>query len=176
MDFALTYPEMVKSLVPVDAVVGGWQFSQDWTRDFGVVVAAGRRGNIAEAKQLWLGLPLFGPARQQAPVAERLGAMVDSYSGWLFANADPDMRLQPPAAAQLGKIRVPTLIVLGGRDLPDFHGMADKLAKEIPSARKVLIPGAGHMANMEAPAEFNRIVLEFLTSVGQSPRAPPRGY
>jgi pimeloyl-ACP methyl ester carboxylesterase len=40
--------------------------------------------------------------------------------------------------------------------------MVDKLVSELPHARKVVLPGVAHMLNMEQPAQFNQIVLEFL--------------
>ena len=36
------------------------------------------------------------------------------------------------------------------------------MAQRIPDARLAIIPGAGHMANMENPAAFNDLVLPFL--------------
>ncbi len=41
---------------------------------------------------------------------------------------------------------------------------ADRLASSISGAHKVVIAGAGHMVNMDAPAEFNRAMLAFLDS------------
>jgi pimeloyl-ACP methyl ester carboxylesterase len=49
--------------------------------------------------------------------------------------------------------------------VPDFHVVADALTRGIDGARKVVLPGAGHMANMEAPAAFNREVLAFLAKI-----------
>ena len=62
----------------------------------------------------------------------------------------------------VGALTLPTLVVVGDRDVPDFLGMAERLATSIRGARKVVVPGAGHMVNMERPEEFNRAVLEFL--------------
>jgi pimeloyl-ACP methyl ester carboxylesterase len=36
------------------------------------------------------------------------------------------------------------------------------IAAQVPGARKAVIPDAGHHPNMEHPALFNQIVLEFL--------------
>jgi pimeloyl-ACP methyl ester carboxylesterase len=58
-------------------------------------------------------------------------------------------------------IAVPTLVVVGDRDRP-FLGAADYLAGKIAGARKVVIPDAGHAANIDRPDVFNRAVLEFL--------------
>jgi pimeloyl-ACP methyl ester carboxylesterase len=38
----------------------------------------------------------------------------------------------------------------------------EKMAARIPGARYVLLPRAGHLANLEQPAAFNAAVLEFL--------------
>jgi pimeloyl-ACP methyl ester carboxylesterase len=78
--------------------------------------------------------------------------------------------LDPPAAERLNEVRVPTLVVVGERDLPDFLGIADRLAAEIPSARKIVMNGVGHMSNMEDASAFNSIVLEFLRGVESVPR------
>ena len=39
---------------------------------------------------------------------------------------------------------------------------ADTLQQRIPWARKVVVPDAGHMANMEAPEQVNKVILSFL--------------
>jgi pimeloyl-ACP methyl ester carboxylesterase len=52
--------------------------------------------------------------------------------------------------------------MVGEHDLPDFQRIADTLASGIPGATKMVIAGAGHMANMEAPAAFNEALLSFL--------------
>lgn len=57
---------------------------------------------------------------------------------------------------------MPTLVVMGERDIPDFQRIADILEERITAAKKVVMPGVGHMANMEDPERFNEFVLEFL--------------
>lgn len=64
----------------------------------------------------------------------------------------------------LGAIAVPTLIVVGAHD-DRFLAAADVMARRIPGAREVVIEGAGHAANMDQPAEFDRAVREFLEGV-----------
>lgn len=39
---------------------------------------------------------------------------------------------------------------------------ADQMAKGIPGAVQRVLSGAGHLANMEQPEVFNRMVLDFL--------------
>jgi 3-oxoadipate enol-lactonase len=166
VDFALAYPERVKSVVSGDPGLSG-QPIPIVGKGLAPAMAAGKKGDIAEAKRLWLAHAMFDPSRDQPAVAAKLKQMVDDYSGWHFAQgiSAHEQLLQPPAAQRLGTIRVPVLAVIGSRDLPDIHVIVDKLADEIPGARKAVIPNVGHFSNMEAPAEFNRIVLEFLGGV-----------
>ena len=125
-----------------------------------------KEAGVQAAKDVWLEHPLFVPAREQPAVAARLAEMVSAYSGWHWvAAANPERVLDPPAAQQLSTISAPTLIVVGERDLPDFLAIAAMLEQHIPNGRKVVMPGVGHMSNMENPEGFNQIVLSFL--VGQ---------
>jgi 3-oxoadipate enol-lactonase len=68
----------------------------------------------------------------------------------------------PPASERLTQIKAPTLVVVGGHDTPAIAANADRLASSIAGAQKVVIAGAGHMVNMDAPVEFCRAVLAFL--------------
>ena len=112
--------------------------------------------------------PVFRPTLERPGVAARLAKMISDYSGWRWVNDESLRPLVPPAIQRLESITASTLVIVGGRDLPDFHTIADVLHRCIPHARKVVMPGVGHMANMEDPERFNRIVLEFLA--GATPR------
>ncbi len=63
----------------------------------------------------------------------------------------------------LPEIRVPTLVLWGERDEP-FAKPGEYMAAKIPGARKVVIPGAGHAANLDQPQAFNQAVDDFLTT------------
>ena len=165
VDFALTYPEAVRALVPVDAVISGWEMSMERNTSAAAIRVAALEAGIAAAKALWLADPLFVPACEQPAVAARLAEMVAAYDGWRWLNADPRRVAVPPAVHQLGQIAVPTLVVVGERDLDDFLGIADLLAREIVDARKVIVRGAGHMANMEAPDQFNSALDTFFSAL-----------
>jgi len=64
----------------------------------------------------------------------------------------------------LETIRVPTLVLVGEKDEP-FLGATDYMAAKIPGAQKVVIPGAGHAANIDNPAAFNAAVEAFLAAL-----------
>lgn len=65
----------------------------------------------------------------------------------------------------LPHIAVPALVLVGALDEP-FLAATDVMATKIPHATKVVIPGAGHAANLHQPAAFNRAVESFLSALG----------
>ena len=86
--------------------------------------------------------------------------------GTFMLDAQPVDPLDPPAVTRLNQIRVPTLIIAGALDNAELLRAADVMQEGITGARKVIIPGAAHVPNMEKPEEFNRAVLGFLTDAG----------
>jgi pimeloyl-ACP methyl ester carboxylesterase len=71
----------------------------------------------------------------------------------------------PGVIDDLARIKVPTLILVGEHD-PYFHRAAEVMAAKLPRAKKELVPGAGHVVNMDRPEEFDRAVLGFLRQEG----------
>jgi 3-oxoadipate enol-lactonase len=69
------------------------------------------------------------------------------------------------ATDRLGKITAPTLVITGDADRLIPPANSDILAKGIPGAKLVKIPGGSHGFNFETPEVFNRAVLEFLAGV-----------
>ncbi len=74
----------------------------------------------------------------------------------------PEPQERPGPALEPAAIRCPTTIAVGENDVSDFHVIGARLAGEIPGARLVTIPGAGHLPNLETPEAFDRLLLEFL--------------
>ena len=56
----------------------------------------------------------------------------------------------PPVWHRLGELPMPVLLLVGERD-HKFLATAEQMAQRIPSARLVVIPGAGHAAHLEQP-------------------------
>ena len=75
------------------------------------------------------------------------------------------MRDRPDATPMLGEVKSPTLVVVGADDTLIPPSESEIMAKAIHGAQLKLIPGAAHLANLDAPEEFNRVVREFLKTV-----------
>ncbi|MFA5974764.1 MAG: alpha/beta fold hydrolase [Elusimicrobiota bacterium] len=65
----------------------------------------------------------------------------------------------------LAAIQVPTLILVGEKDGMTPPSAAGAMQQQIRGSKMHMIPGAGHMSNLENPADFNRHVSEFVLSL-----------
>jgi pimeloyl-ACP methyl ester carboxylesterase len=164
LDFALHHPERLTSLVLSDAVVPGFD-APDLAELSRQVWNAGRTTGVEAAKALWLDCPFFAHANRYPDSRAALLEMVADYSGWGWTERDPGRWGEPNMAARLGEITAPALIVVGEHDIEGMRNAADALAREIPNPRKVVLPGLGHLPNMEDPVAFNAAVLDFLDGV-----------
>jgi pimeloyl-ACP methyl ester carboxylesterase len=75
------------------------------------------------------------------------------------------MRERPDYSARLAEFTLPALVIGAELDLAIPPGESRLLAEGLPDARLVLVPDAGHMANMENPAVVNKAVRSFLHSL-----------
>lgn len=65
----------------------------------------------------------------------------------------------------LPEVKVPTLVLVGADDT-NFLAAADYMASTVPNAEKVVVPAAGHAANIDQPQVFNDAVISFLDRHG----------
>lgn len=92
---------------------------------------------------------------------------VDSFGAALRAFHPVGFRAMARASAEdlrdaLPHITVPTLLVYGDKDVRAPLTVGEHLRTAIADATLVVLPGAGHVCNIEAPEEFNRAVQGFL--------------
>jgi pimeloyl-ACP methyl ester carboxylesterase len=66
-----------------------------------------------------------------------------------------------PIPERLKEVSTPTLLLVGEKDGSSVE-MAENVAKQIPGARQVIIPNAGHLLNSEQPESFTSGLIAFL--------------
>jgi 3-oxoadipate enol-lactonase len=105
-------------------------------------------------------------------IANELPKLLQVFSGALQYGFSMEAILGQVAAVmghkatdRLSQIPAPTLVITGDADRLVPPANSDILAKGIPGAKLVKIPGGSHGFNFETPEVFNRAVLEFLASV-----------
>jgi 3-oxoadipate enol-lactonase len=162
IDFALVYPERTSAVVLVDPALGGWNWSEAFSQSMHELEVTAQTQGVDMARQRWLAHPFFLPARERPELAKRLAQIVSSYSGRSWLHQSPEQSVDLPAPRPLQRIKVPTLLIMGERDIDEFQAIANHIASVIPHLTKLVLPGVGHMSNMEAPEAFNEAVLSFL--------------
>jgi pimeloyl-ACP methyl ester carboxylesterase len=65
----------------------------------------------------------------------------------------------------LSAIMAPTLIIVGREDAITPAVDSEYMHQEISGSRLEIIDGAGHVSNMERPAQFNNALLNFLNDI-----------
>ena len=92
----------------------------------------------------------------------RLSATPDDF-GPMSEAVNAMMATQPNyGAAELARIGTPVAIVDGETDEFIERAHIEYLARTIPGARLIVLPGVSHFAPLQRPAEFNRALLAFL--------------
>ena len=66
---------------------------------------------------------------------------------------------------QLGRITVPTLILVGDEDVATVPAKAERMQQAIAGSKRVVIPGAGHSSSIEQPELVTAAMREFLASL-----------
>jgi 3-oxoadipate enol-lactonase len=171
LDFALAHSERVRALVLVAPALTGWEGSPDsdaFDEEEDALLDAGK---IDEAVDLNLRTWLDGDGRDVPPISAELRDRVAAMQRQAFVTIvaayertpppGPVSWPEPPAAGRLGEIAVPTLVVAGAHDQPDFRRIAGLVAAGIPGAESAEL-ATGHLPGIERPDDFNRLVLAFL--------------
>jgi 3-oxoadipate enol-lactonase len=168
LEYTLTFPERVQALVLMGPGMRGMQptpeLERAWEEEERLIEAGDVEGAVELNLRVWVDGPSRGPGEVDRDVRERVREMqrraMDLYLA--LPDAGPEAPFDPPASSRLGEVGCPTLLLFGDLDQPSILAVVDQLEKGIPGARKEVIPGTAHVASMEKPDEFNRLVLEFL--------------
>jgi pimeloyl-ACP methyl ester carboxylesterase len=107
---------------------------------------------------------LLRPQPDAAAVRE-VRALIGQGTPAGVAAAQRGMARRPDSTPTLATVTCPTLVVVGAEDTLTPPAEAEKMVAGIKGAKLARIPGAGHLPNIEAPAEFDRVLLEFATGL-----------
>ncbi len=168
IDFTIDHPEMVAALIPVAAGIGGQAPAPELQGRWREIEEVAKRGDLTAVNELELRLWVDGEGRAAGPVDPAVRERVREMNAAVLAreaeqdHAESVNRLDPPAIGRLAEIAAPTLVIVGACDVPGVVASAELLATRIPGARHVVLPEVAHLPPMEAPGEFNRLVLDFL--------------
>jgi pimeloyl-ACP methyl ester carboxylesterase len=155
---ALTHPDVVRALILIDtqagqenpeALKGHMQLAEAWA-------AAGQMpdpiASVVEGIILgdnWAGAGAWKAKWKTIQPVNMLGCM-------------NTLATRDDVTGKLGQIKVPALVVHGDADAAIELRLAETLAAGLPDARLVVVPGAGHAANLTHPEVVNPAIAAFL--------------
>lgn len=161
LDFYRRYPERVMGLILAATRAGADSPEGQAGRDKAAGVASAEGvGAIAEGMLPKLMAP--DTYERQPDLVEFVLDMMLSSSVEGVVGALAAMRDRPDATALLPEIDVPTLVIHGEEDQLIPSSEAQITESGIPGATLILIPGAGHLPNLEQPDLFNEAVRKYL--------------
>jgi len=154
------HPTLPRTLVLVGAYAG-------WTGSLPAEVTEQRLrrslelADQAPAEFVKAMIPTLFPESASKVVVDGFSAIVaefhpDGFRTMAQSLADADLRDVLP------RIRIPTLLVYGDRDVRASLDVAEALHAAIPESRLVILPGVGHMINVQAGDQLNHELRQFL--------------
>ncbi|MBI3648229.1 MAG: alpha/beta fold hydrolase [Actinobacteria bacterium] len=123
-----------------------------------------REGNVLAASPP----PLLGAGAGE-DLWDRVRGLIGDQSPDAIAAAALGIAGRPDSTPDLPGIHVPTLVITGSADTLILPEATAAMADQIPGAALAVIEGAGHLTNLEAPEEFNRLLEEHLARSGLIP-------
>ncbi|MGP4111578.1 alpha/beta fold hydrolase [Streptomyces sp. 4N509B] len=159
---AAARPELVAGLVLADTQPGASEAMRRATRERAARVRAGGMAAVLDATTTRWFSETFRATHPHTVARVR---------SWL-AEADPVTHAWGweaiggfHAEDVLPRLTAPTLVVCGGADVSTPPAVGRRLATLLPHATYRELPGAGHLAPIEQPAAFTRLVDDFLATL-----------
>ena len=158
---ALAHPEIVRALILIDTQAGqedpeaaerphatGWRLGRE--HGLSDQLAGIIEGIILGDK--WSGAEAWKAKWRKIKPVNMLGCM-------------NTLATRDDVTPKLGQIKVPALVVHGDADAAIELALAEKLTAGLANAKLVVVPGAGHAANLTHPATVNPAIEAFLASL-----------
>lgn len=148
MAFHLAHPERCRALMLFDTGPG---YKKDEAREEWNSMALARAERLENE-----GLAALGPSDEVKMAQHR------SADGLARAARGMLTQVDSRVINSLETIEVPALVLVGAED-KNFLNAIDYIAKKIPNSTKVVIPEAGHAANLHQPSRFNDAMASFIS-------------
>jgi pimeloyl-ACP methyl ester carboxylesterase len=160
--FALRFPERVTGIVldgPSDEIGGeGAGDKPDISLDeFREQV---RTQGLDSFRRTWRQHPLMQLHSDDPDAQALLSRMLDRYPAHDLLDASA-RRAPPFGAAAVGRLHRPVLVVNGEFDTPVRLRAGDRLSRALPDAERFIVPGAGHLPNLDNAGAYDAALQAF---------------
>jgi pimeloyl-ACP methyl ester carboxylesterase len=127
-----------------------------------IVKLFGPRVVKSRVAPIMLGTAILTDPARKADVERFTALMSRRPDGWRAVNGVID---RAPIHAELGRIKIPTLVVVGDQDIATPIPKAEKIVAAIAGAKLVKIARAGHSSPVEEPHAVTEALTTFLSSL-----------
>ena len=152
-------PERVRALALVDTRASADDDAGRSKRD--ETIAAVRAGGVAPVLEAMPAKLLSPEGFARADLLERVQRIISRQKPETVEADLAAMRDRPDSTGLLSGISIPSLVVVGERDVLTPPADSEAMAAAIPGARLVTVPGAGHLTPMERPKAVAQALSEF---------------
>ncbi|GAB4154678.1 MAG: alpha/beta fold hydrolase [Roseiflexaceae bacterium] len=153
-------PQRIARLILADTRAGADSAEAKQGREANAILAE-QQGVLAVGNAM---LPRLVAASASEALREQIRTIMSYNSAAGVAAALRSMAARPDSSETIAAITVPTLIIVGSEDVLTPPSEAEAMQHLIPHSHLVVIPGAGHLANLEAPEAFNQAILDFVAT------------
>ena len=172
IDYALTHPDEVQSLILVGGEPAGFEADVEWPEElFAQSEQAFKSGDADRVAEIDMKIWFDGFGRSTENLNREARKRAYDMARLVAEHEIKDIgshvrkTFETQAVDRLAELKMPSLVIIGENDLPVLKLAADYLSTHIPDATRALISDAAHLPNMERPEQFRAIVEDFL-SVG----------
>jgi len=172
MDAALSAPDRVVGLVVVAGFAHGLELDAEFEEppQWEEYVKAFKAGDLAKVNEIDVQMFVDGFKQPVGRADQTIREKVRQMNEIALRNDanTPDKTqtvLEPKAATRLGALSMPVLFITAALDEPVTWLAVEQMLPEIPQAEHKTIQNVAHLPNMEAPEEFNAIVLDFIENL-----------
>ena len=164
VEYSIWSPASVRSLAIGCAPMNGHDLGPEFMQGMRAVIRAGVAGDKPACRAaLWDFAPLRVAATIPAAREQIDRLMVEDHEfAYARPGAPPRGFLDPPISLRFAEITAPTLVILGDGEMPTLTEQGEVMARSIPGARIRVVEGAGHIVNLEQPAAYLQVLLDWL--------------
>ena len=171
IDYALTHQEEVGALILVGGAPAGFEADVAGPEElFAQSEQAFRDGDVERVAEIDMKIWFDGCGRSSENINQQA-----RMRAWEMARQVTEHELkaigthrrktfEARATERLAELQMPSLVIIGEKDLPYLKLAAEYLSEGMPAATMALMLEAAHLPNMEHPERFRALVEDFLSS------------
>ncbi len=157
-------PALAEGVVLVDTKAGSDSLEARANRR-AMLALVDRQGASGVAREMMPKLLGQTTRETNATIEPTVRRLIKQQSPEAIRGAIARMIERPDSMPVLAGLNLPVQVIVGEEDTLTPVEESRRIAEAVPGARLDVIPGAGHLSNLEQPERFNAVLAAFLASL-----------